>query len=148
CNLPRAVSWRRRAHLHGSCCYAAAVERACLVCEILAARFLAESSCRVLPIAEGGHTGLADHRRGVAIDWNYGILFFSTENPAIPHRRLALVPRNTGSCYRTCSGRRASHGGPLFLYSINWFVHCNRVRISGHRGNAMRCAVARCSNSE
>jgi len=23
-----------------------------------------------------GHTGLADHRRGVAIDCNYGILFF------------------------------------------------------------------------
>ena len=38
----RAISWRRCAHIHGVSYYAAAVERACLVCEILAARVLAE----------------------------------------------------------------------------------------------------------
>ena len=26
-----------------------------------------------------GHTGLADHRRSVSADWNYGVLSFSTE---------------------------------------------------------------------
>src|SRR5262245_56082705 len=41
-NLPRAISWRRCTHLYGSSHYAATVERACLVCEILAARFLAD----------------------------------------------------------------------------------------------------------
>ena len=89
----------------------------------------------ILPcfIRSGGHTGLADHRRSVAADWNYGVLCFSTENPAVPHRRLALVPGNTGSGYRTRSGWRANHGGPLLLYSVNRFVHCARVRISGHR---------------
>ncbi len=81
----------------------------------------------------GGHTGLADHRRSVPADWNYGVLFFPAENPAVPHRRLALVSGNTGSCYRTRSGRRANHGGPLLLYSVDRFVHCARVRISGHR---------------
>ena len=73
---------------------------------------------------------------------------FQRKDPALPYRRLALVPGNTGSRYRTRSGWRASHGGPLLLYSINRFVHCDRVRISGHRGKATRCAVAQRSNSE
>ena len=88
-----------------------------------------------------GHTGLADHRRSVPADWNYGVLFFSTENPAVPHRGLALVSRNTGSCYRIRSGRRANHGGPLLLYSVNRFVHCASVRISGHRQELACCAA-------
>src|SRR5438552_1897302 len=56
--------------------------------------------------------------------------------PPLPHRRLALVPGNAGSGHRFGSGWRANHGGPLLLYSINRFVHCHRVRISGHRGKA------------
>src|SRR5262249_49157781 len=135
CHICGAISWRRCTRLYGSSCYAAVVERACLVCEILADRFLAEGSCRVLPIPEG-HPGLADYRRGIAIDWNYSLLFFPTKNAAISHSRLALVPGNAGSCYRARSSWRANHGGPLLLCSLNWFVHCNRVRIGGHRKKA------------
>ena len=42
CHVHRAISSRRCTHLYGSSYYAATVERACLVCEIPAARFLAE----------------------------------------------------------------------------------------------------------
>ena len=44
---------------------------------------------------------LAGHRRSVAADWNYGVLFFPTENPTLPHRRLALVPGDVSSCHWT-----------------------------------------------
>src|SRR5439155_20684442 len=42
CHIGRAISWRRCAYIHRVSCCAAVVERACLLCEILAARFLAE----------------------------------------------------------------------------------------------------------
>src|SRR5207244_1978142 len=41
-HICRAISCRRCAHFHRGPCCTAAVERACLVCEILAARFLAK----------------------------------------------------------------------------------------------------------
>ena len=89
-----------------------------------------------------GHTSLADHRRSISADWNYGVLCFSTENSALPHGWLALVSGNTGSGYRNRSGWRANHGGPLLLYSVNRFVHCAGVRISGHRQELACCAIA------
>ena len=82
------------------------------------------------------------------LSWNYGILFFSAENPALPHRRLVLVPGNTGSRHRAGSGWPANHGGPLLLYSLDRFVYCGRVRISRYRRKAARSAVAQCSHSE
>jgi len=35
----------------------------------------------------------------------------------------------------------------LLLYSVNRFTHCGRVRVSGHRQNTTRCAVAQRSDS-
>src|SRR5947208_12375761 len=42
CHIRRAISWRRCAYIRRGFPCAAAVERACLVCEILAASVLAE----------------------------------------------------------------------------------------------------------
>src|SRR6266550_2378223 len=42
CHIRRAISSRRYAHIHRGSYYAATVECACLVCEILIARVLAE----------------------------------------------------------------------------------------------------------
>src|SRR5206468_516087 len=123
---------------------AAAVERACLICEILTAHFLAARSGGVLSVC--GHTGLADHRRSVSADWNYGALCFSTENSAVPHGWLALVSGNTSSGYRNRSGWRANHGGPLLLYSVDRFVHCAGVRISRHRQELACYASAQWGN--
>ena len=72
--------------------------------------------------------------------------FFRTENATVLPRGLALVSGNTGSCYRLRSGWRANHGRPLLLYSINRFVHCSGVRISGHRQELACCAMAQCWN--
>src|SRR6185369_12654435 len=79
-----------------------------------------------------------------------GSLLFPTEKSAIPRRGLAVVLGNARSCYRTRSGRRANHGGPLLLYSVNRFVHCDRVRIGGHRENATRFPACRdqCGSSQ
>src|SRR5437588_6932865 len=96
-------SFRRCAHILRCSNCVTTVERACLVCEILTAHVLAARSGRLLSIHADRHTGLADRRRGVPADWDYGILPFSTEDPTLPHRRLALVPGNTGSGYRTRS---------------------------------------------
>ena len=118
------------AHLPQAPCCAACRTRLCRmrnICCSLSGQMIWRSIIRFAGIP------LADHRRSVATDWNYGTLSFSTENPAIPYRRLALVPGNIGSRYRTRSGWRANHGGPLLLYSFDRFVHCAGVRISGHR---------------
>ena len=88
-----------------------------------------------------GHTRLAGHRRSVPADWNYGTLFFPAKKPAVPHRGLALVSRNIGSGYRIRSGRRANHGGPVLLYSVDRFVHRNSVRISGFARELAYCAM-------
>ena len=131
-----------------ACAYCAAVcrTRLCRMRNIYCShsgRMIWRSIIRLLR----GHTRLADYRRSVPADWNYGVLFFSTENPAVPHRGLALVSRNTGSGYRVRSGWRANHGGPLLLYSVDRFVHCTRVRISGHRQELACCAIAQHRNS-
>jgi len=77
----------------------------------------------VLPACADWHTDLADHRRSVPTDWNYGVLSVPTENPALPHRRVALVPGNTGSRYRTRSGWLANHGRRYFyIPSIGLFI--------------------------
>ena len=99
------------------------------------------------PLHSDGHTRLADNRRSVPADWNYGVFVFSTKKSAVPHRGLALVSRNIGSCYRIRSGRRANHGGPVLLYSVDRFVHCDSVRISGHRQELACCAAAQRRNS-
>ena len=61
-----------------------------------------------------------------------GITVFCVSQPrkhsAVPRGWLALVSGNTGSCYRNRSGRRANHGRPLLLCSVDRFVHCARVR--------------------
>lgn len=37
------------------------------------------------------------------------------------------------SCYRNNSGRRANHGGSLLLYSVDRFVHWDRIRVGRRR---------------
>ena len=94
-----------------------------------------------------GHTRLAGHRRSVPADWNYRVLSFSTENPAVPHHRLALVSRNISSGYRIRSGWRANHGGSLLLYPVDRFVYRTGVRISRSRQELACCASAQRRNS-
>src|SRR4029077_3132446 len=140
--------WRRRAYIPRVSYCAAAGERACVVCEVFTTHVLSEGSGGVLSVHSGRHTGLADCLRSVLADWNYGALFFPTDNPAVPRCGVAVVPGDTRSRYRNRSGRRANHGGPLLLYSVDRFVHCDRVRIGGHRENATLCAVAQCGSSQ
>ena len=75
------------------------------------------------------------------------MLCLSTQISAVPHVWLALVSGNTGSGYRNRSGWRPNHGGPLFLYSVDRFVHCAGVRISGHRQELAGRASAQRRNS-
>ena len=131
CHFYSAIAWRRCAHIHRAplrCGYRTRLSRMRNI-------FCSHSGQMISPFiirSAGRHTGLADRRRSVPADWNHGILSFSAENPAVSHRGLALVSGNTGSRHRTRSGWRANHGGPLLLYSVNRFVHCSRVWISGH----------------
>src|SRR5262249_32461480 len=129
----RAGSRRRCAHLRRRSCYVTTLKRSCLVCQIPAANFLAEQSGCLLPIPVDGNPALANHRRGVVTDRNYRVLCFAVENSAIPHRRLALVSGNPDPGDWICSGWRANDGGPLLLYSVDWFVYCDRVWSSEYR---------------
>src|SRR5262245_41357879 len=110
-NFNSPIAWRGCAYVRRCSCCAAPLDRACVVCEVLAAHILAEQSGSLLSVC--GHTGLANHRRSISADWSYGVLCFSAENSSLPDRGLALVSGNIGSGHRNRSGWRSSDGGPL-----------------------------------